>query len=163
MHHVMHVEPPAAVTSRHPAAPVTLLDEDAGAVGNGAEVPTDADGASSLLEDHPDTAVAAQEAAQARIERRPLGFGALGLRVLGSPAPCLGADVEQDQVPVAVGPALPTQGAVGHGQEGIGPVDVMRSGRGRGLVLPGVEQLVTGGDDGPPHHGALIGGQLGRQ
>lgn len=71
------------------------------------------------------------------------------------------ADVEQHQVALAVGTRRPAQGAVGHGQQGVGPVHVGRGGGGGGIGGPGAERLVARHHQGPLHQGALVGGQLG--
>jgi hypothetical protein len=67
---MVDVQPPAAVTSRYPAAPVSVLDDDTGPVWDGAECPAYAHRSAARLDHRADTSVTAYEAAQAVAQRR---------------------------------------------------------------------------------------------
>ena len=135
MDDVVDVEPPAALASRDPAAPVPVLDHHPGALGHGAEGPPHADRLAPGLDDRPHPGC------------RSSGSGR-------SPSLSAGPEVE---MAAAVGPltwsstrwrsrwARPgsRRRPVGHRHQGVGPRDVGRTGGPR-LDLAGAEQLVAG-------------------
>ena len=139
MDHVMDMEPAITVTSRHPTASVALLDDHPGAVGDGAEGPAHVHRPASGLHHRPDSGVTAHETAQAVAQGR--AEVQVGAQVGPGGASRIGAHMQQDKVTVVVGPegGAGAQGALGHGQEGIGPAHVSDGGR-----PPGDSLIQTG-------------------
>ena len=154
---VVYVEPPASITSRHPTAPVTLLDHHPGAVGHRPEGSAHAHRLATGLEHRTDASIAADEAAHAGAHP-----GAEVEVAVGVPA-LVGADVEEDEVALVMRARRTTERPVGHGHEGIGPAHVVGARVRRRVVLAGPEQLVASGDQRPLDQRSLIRWQLGRK
>jgi hypothetical protein len=154
---VMAMEPAAAVAARDPAASVALLDHHPGAIRHGAEGTAHADRPPAGLDHRPDAGVAADEAADSLGQPRPEVQVPVGVAV------GVGAHVEKHQVALVMRTGRPCEGPVGHGDEGVGPVDVGRSRHRCLLVLAGPEPLVASRQQGPLDQRSFIGGQHGRQ
>ncbi len=153
MSDVMDVKPTAPVASGHPAAPITFLDDDASAVWHGTEGSADAHRPAAGLQHRADTGVASQEAAETVADAGTEVEVAVGG----------GVHVEKHEVPLVVGADGAPERPLGHDQEGVGPVDVCRTGIRRLVVFSGPEQLVSRRDQRPLDQRAFVGRQLGRQ
>src|SRR3954451_1495208 len=70
MNDVMHLKPPAAVTSRHPATPISFFDHDPAALRHRAQRPPHAHRLAGSLEDRPHPGVAAEEPADTVVQPR---------------------------------------------------------------------------------------------
>jgi len=76
------------------------------------------------------------------------------------------ADVEEHEIPVLVRTRCTAQRPVGHGDEGVCPIDTGRDGLAHAFVLAGAEQLVASSDKRPlddcPFIGRKLRGELPR-
>jgi len=113
MLHMVHMEPPGAFASGHPAPPVALLDDHAGPLRHRTEGPPDAHRAPLGLEHRP-------HASQLRKRRRRRSVPDK-VEVAADVGVRLGSDVQQHEVTVAMGAGCRPHRPVGHGHEGIGP------------------------------------------